>query len=358
MQTTHHLQQLERRQMLSSTWDPSIGVGAIGDSYSDEYEFYAPDRSTARNFVELLAEERDVNFGDFTVEDRGAPRHQGYAHNWAIDAARSAGAAEQTAGLAAQVAAGDVEVVFVFIGGNDFRDVFLNLDPASATPEGVQAAIGAAVQGALVNVFTAVGTLRAVDADVKLVVATLPNVAMLPEIRAAVQAGLLPDALVDAVDAGIDAFNHEVRTLADAIGNVALADVDGLMDWIFAGRKFKVAGVAIDRDVPANDPTHLWLADGIHAGTIGQALLANVFIDAVNEEFGAGIKRFRPPEILREAGVPSAARGTRSGWASAGAAAAGQWRRHTFGAKSISPAISRCMAAETDPLRRGYDVLG
>ncbi len=32
---------------------PAIGV--LGDSYSDEYQFYPPDRSTAQNWVEILA---------------------------------------------------------------------------------------------------------------------------------------------------------------------------------------------------------------------------------------------------------------------------------------------------------------
>ena len=30
-------------------------VGVLGDSYSDEYRFYPPDRSTSQNWVEILA---------------------------------------------------------------------------------------------------------------------------------------------------------------------------------------------------------------------------------------------------------------------------------------------------------------
>ena len=37
----------------------SGGIGVLGDSYSDEYRFYPPDRSTARNWVEILTETRD-----------------------------------------------------------------------------------------------------------------------------------------------------------------------------------------------------------------------------------------------------------------------------------------------------------
>jgi hypothetical protein len=36
------------------------GIGVIDDSISDEYRFYAPDRATARNWVEILASSRGL----------------------------------------------------------------------------------------------------------------------------------------------------------------------------------------------------------------------------------------------------------------------------------------------------------
>src|SRR4051812_30594148 len=59
------------------------GIGVLGDSYSDEYQFYPPDRSVARNWVEILAAARGLDFGRFTAEGRGEPRNQGYEYNWA-----------------------------------------------------------------------------------------------------------------------------------------------------------------------------------------------------------------------------------------------------------------------------------
>src|SRR4051812_47403442 len=41
------------------------GIGVLGDSYSDEYRFYPPDRSAARNWVEILAEHRGLDFGPY-----------------------------------------------------------------------------------------------------------------------------------------------------------------------------------------------------------------------------------------------------------------------------------------------------
>ena len=85
------------------------GIGVIGDSYSDEYQFYAPDRSTARNWVEILAATRKLDFGSFSIAPRGEPRNQGYAYNWARSDATTETmiATGQHTGLAAQVASLD-----------------------------------------------------------------------------------------------------------------------------------------------------------------------------------------------------------------------------------------------------------
>src|SRR5215831_19716891 len=98
------------------------GIGVLGDSYSDEYQFYPPHRSTARNWVEILATTRGLNFGRFSTASRGEPRNQGYEYNWARSDATTDDliATGQHTGLAAQVARGEVSVVVIFIGGNDF----------------------------------------------------------------------------------------------------------------------------------------------------------------------------------------------------------------------------------------------
>src|SRR3954469_22183694 len=89
-------------------------IGVLGDSYSDEYRFYPPDRATARNWVEILAEARGLDFGPFSAEGRGEPRNRGYEYNWARSGATTDDliAAGQHTGLAAQVAAGKVRLVW------------------------------------------------------------------------------------------------------------------------------------------------------------------------------------------------------------------------------------------------------
>ena len=65
------LERLEERSLLAV--GGIEGLGVLGDSLSDEYahelHFYA------RNWVELLAEEKDVPFGE--IQDWGEPRREG-----------------------------------------------------------------------------------------------------------------------------------------------------------------------------------------------------------------------------------------------------------------------------------------
>src|SRR5436305_173252 len=60
-----------------------LGFGALGDSLGDEYQFRGSPLAGARNYVELLAGSRGLNFGQFTTANRGEPRNQGYEFNFA-----------------------------------------------------------------------------------------------------------------------------------------------------------------------------------------------------------------------------------------------------------------------------------
>src|SRR3954468_17135097 len=162
------------------------GIGVLGDSYSDEYGFYPPDRSTARNWVEILAATRGLDFGPYSEVSRGEPRNQGFAYNWARSDAETADliATGQHIGLAEQVARGEVKTVVVFIGGNDFIHAWQSSDPAGRLRE--------VLPRALVNYRTAVETLRAADPGVKLVVATVPDIRNLPDIAASLREGRRP----------------------------------------------------------------------------------------------------------------------------------------------------------------------
>src|SRR5207248_2081148 len=100
------------------------GVAVLGDSFSDEYQ--GDDRrggafaATTRNWVELLARFRGVDFGPWGTWCDG--RRTGYAYDWAYsgETAEEMLARGQPWSVAQQIARGYVSKVVIYIGGNDF----------------------------------------------------------------------------------------------------------------------------------------------------------------------------------------------------------------------------------------------
>ena len=196
------------------------GIGVLGDSYSDEYQFYPPHRSTARNWVEILAATRGLNFGRFSTQSRGEPRNQGYEYNWARSDATTDDliVTGQHTGLAAQVARGEVNLVVVFIGGNDFINAMKTPDPAAAFQQ-----VGPRAEA---NLERAVATILKAHPDVKVVIITVPDIRDLPEFRVPLHAGRLPRAYADAATATIRRYNARIRALAAREPRVAVLDFD------------------------------------------------------------------------------------------------------------------------------------
>ena len=199
--------------------------------------------------------------------------------------------------------------VFVFIGGNDFIDAMSEPDPEAALRE--------ALPRALANYRLAVGTIRAADPDVRLVLATVPDIRLLPEFAGPLREGRLPVRLADACTAALGRYNAQIRAMAAGDRRVALIDlalVARLADLV--SRDYAVvAGRRLDRSRPGNSPDRFFLADRRHPGTLAQAELARMFILAVNARFGAGIEPLRDAEILRLVDDPLAGRaGSSPSW--------------------------------------------
>jgi phospholipase/lecithinase/hemolysin len=282
---------------------PRIAVGALGDSYTDEYRFYPPDRSQARDWVEILAATRGVNFGAFTTASRGEPRDQGFAFNWARSDATSADmVARQLPGLAAQVRRGQAGYAWIFVGANDYK--FFLLAAATAPPAAIPQLAGqlGQIEARLeANFTTAVNTLLAANPKVRLVVATLPDLGLLPLARAleAVDPALGP--LVAAVGQQTSRYNALIRTTAAGNGRVALADLAAEAEALQAtpGGPVPFGGTAIDLATTGDDFRHFYLADGVHVGTVGQGLIADAFVAALDARFGVGLAPLSPEQIVQ-----------------------------------------------------------
>ncbi|MFO0888892.1 MAG: SGNH/GDSL hydrolase family protein [Isosphaeraceae bacterium] len=270
------------------------GIGILGDSYSDEYQFYPPDRSTARNWVEILAVTRGFDFGPFTKTGRGEPRNEGYAFNWARSDATTDDliATGQHTGLAAQVARGEVGLVVVFIGGNDFINALKASDPVGR--------LGEMLPRALRNHRIAVETILAADTRVRVVLVTLPDIRHLPEFAGLIRTGKIAASVADAFTCAMRRYNGQIRSLA--IGNPRLAIVD--LDLatraanLVSTEYTLVGGLRLDRLNPGNGLDRFFLADVRHPGTLGHGLMARMFIEVMNARFGAGIAPLQAREVL------------------------------------------------------------
>jgi hypothetical protein len=94
--------------------------------------------------MEILARTRGLNFGRYSAQSRGEPRNQGFEFNWARSDATSTDLIKsgQHTGLAQQVASGEVSVVVIFIGGNDFIHALESKDAEPERPVEVRRTLG------------------------------------------------------------------------------------------------------------------------------------------------------------------------------------------------------------------------
>jgi phospholipase/lecithinase/hemolysin len=289
--------------VLGATGGASLGpVGALGDSYTDEYRDYFGDaRVHARNWVEILSATRGVNFGPYSQRSRGAPRNSGFAFDWAQGGATSADMVNsQLPGLAAQVAKGQVKTAWIFVGGNDFLYAFSGIITGQVSQTAAVPTLQQ-TEATLENNFkSAVNTLLAASPSVHLVVSTLPDIGFLPIARQAEAASPLVAPLLGVTTQLIQKYNAAL--VQDAQGNPRIAVVDlATTTQQFATTPGQVpfGGQTIDLTTPGNDYHHFFLADSIHVGTVAQGLIADAFISAVDTHFSQHVQPLSPTEIIR-----------------------------------------------------------
>ena len=284
------------------------GFGILGDSSSDEYRADdnrgGPYAATTLNWMELLVQNRELNFGEWGTW--GEPRRTGYKYNWSRSGATAESMIESGAhlGLARQVAAGEVSHVFVWIGGNDFaiwNSTYANIYNGMVSDAELQAKI----ESIVANITTAVDTVRQAG-QVSMVMVTLGD------------RGIAPDAMVQFPDAArrqrvtdaVNAVNDRLKTLAAARG-IELVDVNAFAisfrNRIDRNGVVLIGGQAIDIFGYGKEP-HMGRLDDDdgHAGTVLSGLFANaLFLEPFNRVYGTGIAPLTDEEILEAAGLAS-----------------------------------------------------
>ncbi len=282
-------------------------VLVFGDSLSKEYAVeFATDGypDTVQNWIEILFAERpaefDIGSGGPFLDYRFPDGHE---YNWAIPTAKIQELVDIVEGktLLDQLARAsirtqlqdEVERFVLFVGGNDVDSVY-----------------GTAYNGGLLAGFTVNFIADAekildwvIDQNpaLEIVLVGVPHVGITPQVKsefppdpvktgnvtfelALLNAGL--EAL--AAEKGIafaDLFRWTLDLLApdplcfQGVGFLNASDVDGDLDYVWLGGN---------------------LADDFHPNTNGQALIANLIVEAFNARYGAGIRLLTTEEILSD----------------------------------------------------------
>lgn len=282
------------------------GIGVLGDSLSDEYR--ADDRrgltyaSTTLNWVEILAEKRKLNFGEWGLYEE--PRRQGYAYNFARTGSSTGWAIEigQSTGLAEEIKKGDVNTVIIALGVNDFAPL--------AQEEGYEAIyngtmtddqIRRKINRLTADMKTIIETLQEASPNVKILLVMIPSWARSTIVQIAFP---IPENRRRVIEA-IESTNGELMKLAEE-KKIAIADLsefDQDIEKRIRNNNIVIGKVSLNKFVPGDDPRNLYLTDGVHPGTIYNGLMANFVIANLNRKIGTSIKPLSDDEVLEAAGL-------------------------------------------------------
>lgn len=284
----------------------AVRLGLMGDSATDEYRGTdnrgGDYHSVTFNWLEQLVRGERVYAGEWG--NWAEPRRTGYAYNWARSGAKAADMIEagQHTGLAAQVASGEIDIVFISIGSNDFapyRSDYLAIYSDALNDDALQQKI----DNIVANITEAVDTVRA-SGNIPILLATVPDWNWSPSIQA-------DSRYADAnrrqrVSDAVAAVNAGLAALVESRQNVTLIDQGLFVQQIFGAAQtgeFKTGNVSVNLLGQGNEPHNGILGDGIHAGTVMQGNLANMYLEYINQVVDPDIPRLSDEEILKNAGL-------------------------------------------------------
>jgi lysophospholipase L1-like esterase len=231
----------------------------------------------------------EVNFPGWNFGGAGNP------YNVAVGGATSATLLSQGqhTAVASLVAAGNVNLATLLIGGNDFN--------ANATQIASGSLAGTALttlsHGVVTNIDTAMDTVLA-EHPFGMVVASLPDGVLSPGGRAIFNT---PTKQARG-NAAVDQFNSlllpEVLSRGLAYIDLAMAIRD------LNATPFIVGGVTIDMVNASSDATHFF-QDSLHPAAVGNGIIANEIMTAVNLRYGTHYALLTDQQILTAAGLGS-----------------------------------------------------
>lgn len=297
---------------------------AIGDSLTEEYRFETPfsgpkvgdsdipaiDANT-HNWPEIISEHRAeyLSFGSYkpNLLDYRDFRNAGYKYNYGVPGitmeawsdivtgqySNFSGAEAILAYRTNEVLTDHLEedgigVVVIFLGGNDLNSPYDQIFESETTP--------AFLHQIPNRLRTIHHFVRSKNSTVPIILCTLPDIGATYKISDHYSD---PARQVIARQR-IAALNASVIVLGAELG-CQIARVDHLTDRIFDQVPFEINGTIFHYPPDnANPPDRLFCHDGFHPSTVGQAVITNLILDAVNRATGSAIPLLSNREILGE----------------------------------------------------------
>ncbi len=254
----------------------------IGDSLTKEYEIEFPalyprnqDAWDARNWIEILHEQRHTwfdlgGFGAFPDY-----RITGHKYNWAFPGAQSGEIRGKLTSsswldkfwqneLKSEIR-GEAERAVIFAGGNDASSNYGKIYNGSSPTAFINATRD--------NLIRIVDWVRAVRPSVKIVLAAVPHVGCAPDVQRKYPTDPVKTARVTAALASL---NTQLASLAKSRG---IGFSDGVFDFTrdLIAKPLVIDGVEIQRKADADcRPTYAFSGDGFHPNTPLQAKIAQI----------------------------------------------------------------------------------
>jgi lysophospholipase L1-like esterase len=265
----------------------------IGDSLTKEYEaeFPALYRNNpaswqARNWIEILHQNRTDWFDIGTWSVYSDPRLTGHRFNWAFPGATTTDIRNQlssiynfwwTNTLKGQLRT-DVQRVVIFAGGNDADSYYADLYNGTVDASVTNTTLG--------NVQWIINYVRTVNATIPIVLVSVPHVGCTPKI----QLGYPTDPVKTArVTAAMDALNASLAAYAQS-QNIGF--VPGVYDFTksLITQPFRIKGIEFYRVADADARTrYAFSGDGFHPNTCAHTKIAQMVVEAFNTKYPATV---------------------------------------------------------------------
>ncbi len=257
----------------SATADTINGFAAMGASETQGTDYTG-------SWVPYFSTDRGLNFGG-----------SGDPYNVAVGGATTATllAQGQHTQVASLVQSGDVDLAYLTIGGNDFRAVAADIIDGSLSGQ----ALTDWANNVVSNITTAVDTVLA-QHPTGMIVSGITDMALTPGGRSVTGNPLA----LQRAETAINLVNSliEPEILQRGLVYVDLADVLRSLN----ATPLVVGGVTIDMVNADSDPTHFF-QDSVHPAAVGNGLVANLFLSAVNIGYGTNYTLLSDQEILDRA---------------------------------------------------------